>query len=146
MSNIHKFVEHVRTRFGAISSALGGESSDVIATVEFVSMENYDLVVFKAVASEVGSGKVLTLKAWEATATAGTGSQTLAHAMSSDTFTATATNDVDVLVVQVRGEELSSGFQYVGAKLTTDNASGTEMVAIIIEQQRGRYKQATLPA
>lgn len=146
MGNVHKFTEHVRTRFGAFSSALGGETSDVITTAEFVNMENYDLVVFQAIASGVASSKILTLTAYEATATDGSGSQSLTHSMASDTFTATATNHTDVLVAQVRGEELSAGFQYVGAKLATNQTDGTEKAGIVINQMRARYKQSTLPA
>lgn len=146
MGNVHKFIEHVRTRFGAVSTSLGGETSDIIETAEYVNMENYDLVVFQAVASGVASSKVLTLLAYEATATDGSGSQSLTHSMASDTFTSTATNHTDVLVAQVRGEELSSGFQYVGATLATNQTDGTEKVGIVINQMRARYKQGTLPA
>ena len=146
MGNVHKETEHVRSRFGAFSSALGAETSDVITTAEYVNMANYDLVVFKAIASGVASSKILTLLAYEATATDGSGSASLTHDLASDTFTSTATNHTDVLVCQVRGEELSAGFQYVGAKLSTNQTDGTEKAGIIIEQQRARYKQATLPS
>lgn len=148
MANIHKFTDNIRSVYGAFSSALGGESGpdDTITTDTFVNMENYDLVVFQAHGSGVASDDVLTLKAYEATATDGTGSQSLTHSLASDTFTATATSETDVLVAQVRGEDLSSGYQYVGAKLSTSNATGTEKVGIIVNQMRARYKQSSLPS
>lgn len=146
MANIHKYEENVRVRYGGLSTALGGETDDQLATNEYVNMANYDLVVVNAVASGVASDSVITLKMYEATATNGAGSASLTHSLASDTFTATATNDLGSLTVQVRGEELSSGFQYVGAIISTSNASGTEKVGMIINQMRARYKQATLPA
>lgn len=145
MANIHAFAQNVRSRYGGFSSALGGETSDVITSAEFVNMANYDLVVFQAHASGVASDSALTLLAYEATATDGSGSASLTHGSATDTFTSTNTTDTDVLVVQVRGADLSSGYQYAGAKLTTDNGSGTEKVGMIINQMRGRYKQASMP-
>ena len=57
------------------------------------------------------------------------------------------TTDTDVLVAQVRGEDLDvdSGFQYVGFKLAT-GGNGTEKVGGVLLQLRPRYSQATLPA
>jgi len=146
MANIHKFIENVRSRYGAFSSALGGEGSDLVTSAEFVNMANYDLVVGVAHASGVASDAVLTLAMWQATASDGSGSKTVTGA--SDTFTSTATSDTDVLVAQVRGEDLDvdSSFQYVGFKLATDAESGTEKVGGVLLQLRARYKQATLPA
>lgn len=146
MANVHKFTENIRSQFGGHSSALGGETSDVLMTPEFVDMANYDLVAFQCGASGVASDSVITLLAYEGTTSAGAGSASLTHTLATDTFTSTNTTDTDVLVVQVRGEDLSSGFQFVGARASTGNASGTEKVAIVINQLRGRYKQATLPA
>ena len=113
MANIHKFEENVRVTYGGVTAAIGGETTvaDTLITPLFVNMKNYDLVVIQAAVTHASSGKIITLKAYEATATNGAGSQSLTHALSSDTFTATATTSTDKLVVQVRGEELSSGFQ-----------------------------------
>jgi len=146
MANIHKFTENVRSRYGAFSSALGGEGSDIVVSAEFVNMANYDLVVGVAHASGVASDAVITLAMWQATATDGSGSKTVTGA--TDTFTSTATSDTDVLVAQVRGEDLDvdSGFQYAGFKLSTGDGSGTEKVGGVLLQLRARYKQATLPA
>ncbi len=146
MGNVHTFTSHVRPRFGCVSATLGGESSDTKTTAEFVDMKNYDLVVVQGVASGLASGSTITLRLWEATATDGSGSQSMTHTSASDTFLSTNTTDTDILVCQVRGEDLSSGFRYVGAKISTNNASGTEPVGVIINQMRSRYKQATLPA
>ena len=148
MSNIHKFTENVRSRYGVFSSALGGESSpaDTVVSAEFVNMKNYDLVVGICQASGVAASAVLSLAMWQATASDGSDSKTVTGA--TDTFTSTATSDTDILVAQVRGEDLDvdSGFQYVGFKLATGAASGTEKVGGILLQLRPRFSQATMPA
>ena len=143
MSNIHKFTEHVKTTYGNASTKISAESGDLITSATFVDMENYDLAVAVAHVTGVASGKIITLRLWEATAAAGTGSQSLAI---SDTFTAEATSDTDVLVAQVRAAALTSGYQYVGFKLSTnDSGTGAEIGGGVILQLRSRYNQATLP-
>ncbi len=146
MANIHTFTEVVRSSYGGFSSALGGETSDLITSGIFVDMANYDMVVGVAHASGVASGSVVTLAMYQATDTAGSGSATVSGA--SDTFTSTATSDTDVLVAQVRGEDLSTStaYHYVGWKLSTDNGSGAEKVGGVTLQMRGRYKQSSLPS
>lgn len=147
MANIHKFTENVRSRYGAFSSALGAESTpdDTVVSAEFVNMANYDLVVALAHASGVAASASLTLVMWQATASDGSDSKTVTGA--TDTFVSTATSDTDVLVAQVRGEDLDvdSGFQYVGFKLET-SGNGTEKVGGVLLQLRPRYSQATMPA
>jgi len=148
MANIHKFTENVRSRFGALSTDLGAESTpaDTVVSAEFVNMANYDLVVGIAQAVGIASGSIITLAMWQATATDGSDSKTVTGA--TDTFTSTATTDTDVLVAQVRGEQLDvdSGFQYVGFKISSDEAAGVQEVAGVLLQLRARYKQATMPA
>jgi len=148
MANIHKFTENVRSRYGAFSSALGGESTpnDTVVSAEFVNMANYDLVVGICHASGVAQSASITLAMWQATASDGSDSKTVTGA--TDIFVSTATSDTDVLVAQVRGEDLdvASNFQYVGFKLETSAGSGTEKVGGILLQLRPRYAQATLPA
>lgn len=146
MGNIHKFTDNIRSSYGVFSSALGGETSDVVETATYADMKNYDLVVGVCHASGVASGSVVTLKMYQATTSAGAASKTITGA--SDTFTSTNTTDTDVLVAQVRGEDLdvASGFRYVGFELSTGNASGTEKVGGVLLQARARYKQATLPS
>ena len=141
MGNVHTFSSHVRARYGLIDASL---DSDTLVTAEFVDMANYDLVVFQAVASNVTSGSAVTMQIWQATATNGNGSATLATPASA-VVTSTHATQTDILTCQVRGEDLSSGYRYVGAKIAA-NASVACPVAIIINQMRGRYKQATLPA
>jgi hypothetical protein len=141
MGNIHTFSSHVRARYGVIDASIDAAT---LVTAEFVNMKNYDLVVFQAVASNVTSASVLTLQVWQATATDGSGSATLATP-STAVSTATHATHVHILTAQVRGEDLSAGYQYVGAKIAA-NASVAAPVAIVINQMRGRYKQATLPA
>ena len=139
---MHKLSENIKVTFGDITSALGGETSDTITTATFVDMENYDIVEFIGIGIEVASDSVLTLTAYEATATDGSGSSSITGA--TDTFTSTNVTDTDVLRVQVNAAQLSAGYQYVGAKLVSSNASGTEEAAIIVLQANPRYAQATL--
>ena len=147
MANIHKFTENVRSRYGAFSSDLGAETSpdDTVISAEYVNMANYDMVVGVAIASGVASGVIITLAMWQATASTGSGSKTVSGA--SDTFAAATETETDILVAQVRGEDLDvdNGFQYVGFKISTDG-NGTEKVAGVLHQLRARYKQASLPA
>ena len=139
---MHKFVENIKSSYGQASTALGSETSDKIAVTAFLDMSKYDL--YTAVAHVVNSATsvVTTLTIYEATAAAGTGSQSLAI---TDTFTAVATSDTDVLVAQVRAEQLSAGYQYAGAVLSSSSSSGAEICGIIQFQSRARYAQATLP-
>jgi hypothetical protein len=139
---MHTFKENNLVHFGEITSALGGETSDTITTMRFPSMENYDTITFIAIASEVASGSTLTLTAYEATAADGSGSSSISGA--TDTFLSTNVTDTDVLIVQVNAPQLTAGYQYVGAKLVSNNGSGTEEAAIITIQSKPRYAQATL--
>jgi hypothetical protein len=141
MSNIHKFTENIKTTYGKASTALGSETSDLITSAAFVDMENYDLAVAVVHVTNVASGKIVTLRLYEATASGGTGSASLAI---SDTFTASATSDTDVLVAQVRAAQLSSGYQYVGWKASTDDTTGAEIVGGVTLQLRASYPQASL--
>jgi len=145
MGNVHTFTSHIRAVYGCLDAALGGESGDVKVTT-FVNMKNYDMIAVQGIASEVASGKIITLRLWEATATDGSGSQSMTHASASDTFTSTNTTDTDILICQARGEDLSSGYTHIGAKISTNQTDGTEVVGVIINQMRARYKQASLPA
>ena len=141
MSNIHKFTEHVKATYGKASTALGSETSDLITSAAFVDMENYDLAVGIVHVTNVASGKTVTLRLYEATAAAGTNSATLAI---TDTFTAEATSDTDVLVAQVRGAQLSSGYQYVGWKASVDDTTSQAIIGGVTLQLRARYPQASL--
>lgn len=139
---MHKLKENLFLKFGEVTSALGGETSDTLTTLTFVNMENIDVIGVAGIASEVASGSTVTLKLYQATATDGSGSATITGA--SDTFTSTNVTDVDLLFAEVKANELTSGYQYVGAKLSTDNASGTEEAAMIFIGGNLRYPQATV--
>jgi len=146
LGNVHKFIQHYRQIAGDMSEAMGAETTiaDAIATPTYANMANYDLVIGVAQVSDASSGATVTLQMYEATDATGGGAQAVTGA--TDTYTSAATSVVDVLVAQVRGEDLSAGFQYVGARITTDDADGTEVAAVLLMQGRARYKQATLLA
>ena len=139
---MHKFLENLKPTYGVFSSALGGESSDKVESALFVDMKNYNNVVLYGMASEVASDAVISLIALEATDTDGGGSATTSK---TDVFTATATDHTDVLQVEIKAEELSAGYRFVGIRMTTGDASGTETVSGIIVQGAPRYAQASLP-
>lgn len=145
MGNVHKFLEHYRVPSGAMSGELGAETTiaDAIQTPNFQNMANYDLVGGIGHVSNVVSGQVITLQLYEATDATGGGAQTLAGA--TDVYTSAATASLDLLFAQVRGEELSAGFQYVGARLTTNDTDGSEIASVHTIAGRARYKQATMP-
>lgn len=138
---MHKFTENIKTSYGKASTALGSESSDIISVAAFKDMAEYDLYTAVAHVIGIASGKIVTLRLWEATAAGGTGSQSLAI---TDTFTAEATSDTDTLVCQVRAADLSTGYQFVGAKLSTNDTTGAEICGILQFQLKPRYGEATL--
>lgn len=146
MGNVHKFTQHYRQIAGDMSTALGTESTiaDAIQTPTFADMANYDLIVGVGQVSNVSSGSTVTLQMYQATDATGGGSAVVTGA--TDTYLSAATATLDVLVAQVRGEDLTAGYQYVGARLTTGQADGTEVASIMLHEGRARYKQATLPA
>jgi hypothetical protein len=140
---MHKFIENILTGYGKASTALGSETSDLITVAAFKKMSNYDLYTAVAHVTNVASGKIVTLRLWEATAAAGTGSQSLAI---TDTFTAAATSDTDVLIAQARGAQLTAGYSYIGAKLSTNDTTGAEVCGLLQFQLNARYGQETLAA
>lgn len=147
MGNVHVFKQHYRSQYGDMTTALGGETTvaDTITTPVFADGANYDLTRAVAQVSNVVSTHVVTLLMYEATATDGSGSQSLTHAGATDTYTSTQATDIDVLEAQTRGEDLSSGYRYIGAKLSTDDADGTEVGSVFLVQGRARYKQSSMP-
>ena len=146
MGNVHIYKQHYASQTGDMTTALGGESSDKITTPTFVFMKNYDLVRAVAQVSNVVSTHIISLKMYEATATGGGGSTSLTHAQASDDYTSAASTTLDILEAQTRGEDLTSGYGYVGAILSTDDADGTEAVSLHLECGRARYKQSTMPS
>ena len=146
MGNVHKFLEHYRVPSGAMSKELGAETTiaDAIQTPNFQDMANYDLVGGIGHVSHVVSAQVITLQLYEATDNTGGGAQAITGA--TDTYVAVATASLDLLFAQVRGEELSAGYQYVGARLTTNDTDGSECASVHTIAGRARYKQAAMPA
>ena len=142
MGNIHTFDQHIRTRFGVIDASIDAAT---LETAEYVDMRNYDLVAFHCFASNVTSASYLTLKIWQATSTTGAASVSMTHASASVVSTATHATALHAMTVQVRGEDLSAGYRYVGAQVAA-NASVAALVCIGIQQARARYKSASLPA
>ena len=139
---MHKLKENLFFKFGEITSALGGETSDTLVTATYVNMENYDVVGVFGIASEVASDAVITLALWQATTSAGVGSATISGA--SDTATSTNVTDLCEVFAEARAADLTAGYQYVGAKLVTGDGSGTEEAAMFFILGRPRYGQATL--
>jgi hypothetical protein len=144
MGNVHKFTQHYRQIAGDMSVQLGAETSDYIQTPTFANMENYDLIIGVGQVSNCSSGSAVTLQMYEATDATGGGAQAVTGA--TDVYTSAALAACDVLIAQVRGEDLSAGYQYVGARLTAGQADGTEIASVWLLEGRARYKQATLPA
>ena len=146
MGNVHQFNQHYRQIAGDMSTELGAETTiaDAIATPTYVDMANYDLVIGVGQVSDVVSAQVITLQMYEATDNTGGGAAAITGA--TDTYTSAATATLDVLVAQVRGEDLTAGYQYVGARLTTNDTDGSEIASVLLHEGRARYKQATLPA
>jgi hypothetical protein len=140
---MHKFLENLKVVFGDSTASLGAESSDVITTAKFVDMANYDIVEALGLVSNATSDAVVSLKMYEATDTDGSGSATITGA--SDTFTSTNTTDTDVLRAQVRASDLSAGYQFVGAKLSSSEAGDSAIAAVCLVQAKPRYGGATLP-
>lgn len=148
MANVHVFKQNYRTQKGDMSTDLGAETTpdtDSITTPVFVDMRNYDLVRGVGQVSGISSDSVITLRLWEATASGGGGSQSLTHTYASVTNTSTHATAVDILEVQARGEDLSSGYRYVGAKLSSTEAAGSQVASVHLVQGRSRYKQTTMP-
>ena len=143
MGNVHKFTQHYKTIAGDMSSELGAETSDYIATPTYLNMANYDLAVGIGEVSNVVSGQVVTLQLYEATDSTGGGATAITGA--TDTYTSAAQATKDLLIAQARGEDLSAGYQYVGARVTTGDADGSEIASVCMLGGRARYKQATMP-
>ena len=144
MGNVHTFTQHYRSIAGDMSVQLGAEASDYIQTPTFANMANYDLIIGVGQVSNCSSGSAVTLQMYEATDATGGGAQAVTGA--TDVYTSAGLATCDVLIAQVRGEDLSAGFQYVGARLTAGQTNGTEIASVWLLEGRARYKQATLPA
>lgn len=139
MSKSHDAV----TTYAAATAALGGETSDILETAAY-NMKNYDSILCIAVASNVVSTHVLTLSARQGTDTDGGGSATISGA--STTYTSTQATDVVQFMIEVDADMLTDGKDYVYFRASTDDADGTEAVALAVIPTFGRYRQASTPA
>ena len=136
-ANTHNAV----TTYVDVTTALGGETSDLLQTVGFYDMENYDAMVGIGVVSNVVSTHVITFQMYEATDTDGGGSTTISGA--SSTYTSTQATDIFVCAIEVDADQLTDGYDFVGLRMTTDDADGTEAGAVMVIPSSGRYPQAT---
>ncbi len=142
MGNVHKLTQHYLGVTGDMSTELGAEANDFIQSANFFDMANFDLVSGVGQMSSVASDSTITLQMYEATDNTGGASQTVAGA--TDTYVSVNAASLDLLSAQVRGEDLSAGFQFVGVRVTTDLTNGSEVASIWLLGGRARYKQATL--
>ena len=131
------------TTYAAATAALGGETSDIMKTA-FYQMTNYDKAVGICVASNVVSTHVITLKLYQGTDTDGASSATISGA--STTYTSTQATDVVQFAIEIDAEELTDGYDYVAIEASTNDADGTEAVALAIIPMNPRYGQASMPA
>ncbi len=129
--------------YTALTEALGGETSDIMKT-KFYNMKNYDAILGIAAFKTVVSTHVITLKMYEATDTDGGGSATISGAAT--TYTSTQSTDAVEFVIEVDADQLTDGNDYVAMEASTDDADGSEVVALTVIPTFGRYRQANTPA
>lgn len=139
MSKSHDAV----TTYAAVTEALGGETSDIMKTA-FYNMKNYDAILGIAIFKTVVSTHVITLKMWQASDTDGSGSATITGA--STVYTSTQATDAVQFAIEVDADQLTDGLDYVALEASTDDADGSEAVALAVVPTWGRYRQATTPA
>jgi hypothetical protein len=131
-----KVLERMKVYAGDLSTALGGESSDKIETKAFLKLDKFKKYVAIGTGQGAASDAVLTLTLLKATAAAGTNSDTM---ITTVTDTATSTHVTDLLVVAAEldaatlaGDNANTGSSHywMGARLATSGASGTECAQI----------------
>lgn len=128
------------TTYAALTEALGGESNDIMKT-KFYDMENYDAILGICLGMTVVSTHIITLKMYEATDTDGGGSATISGA--STTYVSTQATDAFQLVIEVDADMLTDGYDFVGMEASTDDADGSENIALSVTPILGRYPQAS---
>jgi hypothetical protein len=140
---MHKFKENFKLSYGVSSTELGAESSDKIEPGTFVDMAKYGHVLIIGQVVGCTSASMVSLIALEATASGGGGSATLGAAYTA-TFVSTHATHTGVLQVEVDASDLTTGYQYVGFRLVTNDTGGNEIVSGVMVQGLARYGQATL--
>jgi hypothetical protein len=135
-----KVLEKIKVYAGDLSTNLGAESSptaDSIETKAFLKLDKFKRYCAIGAIQGCASDAVITLTLLKATAAAGTNSATMVTTV---TDTATSTNVTDLLQVAAEldaatlaGDNASTGSSHywMGARLTTSGASGTEVAAIV---------------
>lgn len=136
----NKALEAIKLCTGDCSAALGGEASDKLESAAFVKLDKYRKYVAIAEVQGCASDGVITLTILQATAAAGTGSKTITTTI---TDTATSTNVTDLLLVTAEVDatalDTGSSFYFAGARLATDQTSGTEVAALLGYRVLGVY-------
>lgn len=140
MSKTHDGV----TTYAIATDALGGESNDVMKPAGFYNLKNYDAILGQAIASNVVSTHVITLTMWEATDTDGGGSQTITGRTA--VYTSTQATDAVAFTIEVDADMLTDGYDFVGMQASTDDADGSETVALSVIPTFGAHRQASPPA
>jgi len=137
-SNTHNAV----TTYAALTEALGGETTiaDALQT-KFYDTENYNAVLGIFGIKTVVSTQVITAQMYEGTDTDGGGSQTISGATL--VYTSTQATDVFAGCIEVGADQLTDGYDYVGLRITTDDADGSEAAFIAVVPTEARYPQAT---
>jgi hypothetical protein len=138
MSKSHDAV----TTYAAVTEALGGETSDIMKT-KFYNMKNYEAILGIAIAKTVVATHTLTFKMYEATDTDGSGSTAISGA--STTYVSSQVTDAVEFMLEVGVDQLTDGYDYVAIEASTDDADGSEAVALAVVPTWGRYRQATTP-
>ena len=131
------------TTYAAVTEALGGESSDIMKTA-FYNMKNYDGILGICIGVTVVNTHVITLKMYQASDTDGAGSATISGA--SAVYTSSQVTDAFELMIEVDADQLTDGLDYVAIEASTDDADGSEAIALAVVPTWGRYRQATTPA
>ncbi len=139
MSKSHDAV----TTYAAVTEALGGESNDIMKTA-FYNMKNYDGILGVAIAKTVVATHTIRLRMYQASDTDGAGSATISGA--STTYVSSQVTDVVQFALEVDADMLTDGLDYVALEASTDDADGSEAVALAVIPTWGRYRQATTPA
>jgi len=142
MANVHYFTQNYDVLYGGYAVSVG---QSTLSFSKWADAKNYDIIVGLAAGTNVASGSVVTMKAYQASTSTGSGSKTVTGA--TWTYTAGAASTY-IIACQVRGQDLdvANGFEYVSFVVTTGNGSGVETGTGIVLGGRARYKQATVPA
>jgi len=139
---MHTFFENVKViehgMDAATSTVMGHDDNAVSCRTGWVDMAKYDKAIGIGVAMCASITKAVTIQMWEASDATGGGSATLAG--KTDSATAATASNVVRVGAEVDGEELSAGFRYVAAELTSAASLGSDSrLAVVIARANPRY-------